>query len=393
MVGFNMNIENYIESQYRELLSCSQINPEYANLYKSVENQKLREILMTLHHDLIDLFRIMNERLPTGVCEAHFWAEPSRELIKRINISLGLFSTLKETSLAIQIDEYYFDLFTHCRDFLRSSGGSKLPANMEKVELYYTIPIFEPLNSITISHEQHDVTFSLKLIGTGSYANVYKYKDTFYNRSFILKRAKKDLTNKELARFKREYDVMQELSSPYIIDVYAYNSDKNEYIMEYMDYTLDAYITKYNSTLTIIQRKRIAQQILRAFDYIHSKRQLHRDISPKNILIKEYDDVVVVKIADFGLVKIPDSTFTTVNTEFKGYFNDPSLILEGFNTYNMLHETYALTRVIYYVLTGKTNTDKIADPNLKNFVETGLNVDKNKRFQNVYEMFAMLQKI
>ena len=59
---------------------------------------------------------------------------------------------------------------------------------------------------------------------------------------------------------------------------------------------------------------------------------------------------MVVKIADFGLVKIPDSTFTTVNTEFKGYFNDPSLVVEGFNTYNMLHETYALTRVIYYVL-------------------------------------------
>lgn len=31
--------------------------------------------------------------------------------------------------------------------------------------------------------------------------------------------------------------------------------------MEYMDYTLDAYIAKYNSTLTIAQRKGIAQQI------------------------------------------------------------------------------------------------------------------------------------
>ena len=299
MAGFNMNIENYIESQYRELLSCSQINAEYADLYKPIKNQKLREILMTLHHDLIDLFRTMNERLPTGEYEAHFWAEPSRELIKRIDITLGLISTLKETPLAIQIDEYYLNLLTHCRDFLRSSGGSKLPANMEKVELYYTIPIFKPLSSVTISHEQRDFTFSLKLIGTGSYANVYKYRDTFYNRPFILKRAKKDLTDKELGRFKREFDVMQELSSPYIIEVYTYNSDKNEYIMEYMDYTLDAYIAKYNSTLTIAQRKGIAQQILRAFDYIHSKGQLHRDISLKNILIKEYDDVVVVKIADF----------------------------------------------------------------------------------------------
>ena len=54
-----MNIENYIESQYRELLLCSQINAEYSDLYKSFGNQKLREILMTLHHDLVGLFRTM----------------------------------------------------------------------------------------------------------------------------------------------------------------------------------------------------------------------------------------------------------------------------------------------------------------------------------------------
>lgn len=55
-----MNIENYIESQYRELLACSQINAEYSDLYKSFSNHKLREILTTLHHDLTDLFRKMN---------------------------------------------------------------------------------------------------------------------------------------------------------------------------------------------------------------------------------------------------------------------------------------------------------------------------------------------
>ncbi|XQF94187.1 protein kinase domain-containing protein (plasmid) [Pseudoalteromonas espejiana] len=49
---------------------------------------------------------------------------------------------------------------------------------------------------------------------------------------------------------------------------------------------------------------------------------MHRDISPKNILLKEYDDVAVVKIADFGLVKIVDSELTSENTDFKGYYND-----------------------------------------------------------------------
>ena len=388
-----MNIENYIESQYRELLSCSQINVEYSYLYKSFRNQKLREILMTLHHDLVGLFRTMNERLPTGEHEAHFWAEPSRDLIKRIEIIFSLVSSLKATPLAFQIDPYYLELLTRCRDFLSSSGGSSLPPNMAKVELYYTLPIFLPLSSITISHKQQDFTFDLKLIGSGSYANVYKYKDTFYNRPFILKRAKKELTDKEMARFKREFDVMNDLSSPYILEVYCYNPDKNEYIMEYMDYTLDGYIAAHNSTLTIIQRKGIAQQILRAFDYLHSKGHLHRDISPKNILIKEYDDTLVVKLSDFGLVKIPDSTLTTVNTEFKGYFNDPALVVEGFNTYGIVHETYALTRVIYFVMTGKTNTEKITNQNLRNFVERGLNPDKTKRFQNIRDMISAFKTI
>ena len=388
-----MNIENYIESQYRELLLCSQINAEYSDLYKSFRNQKLREILMTLHHDLVGLFRTMNERLPTGEHEAHFWAEPSRDLIKRIEIIFSLVSSLKETPLAFQIDPYYLDLLTRCRDFLSSSGGSSLPPNMAKVELYYTLPIFLPLSSITISHKQQDFTFDLKLIGSGSYANVYKYKDTFYNRPFILKRAKKELTDKEVARFKREFDVMNDLSSPYILEVYCYNPDKNEYIMEYMDYTLDGYIAAHNSTLTIVQRKGIAQQILRAFDYLHSKGHLHRDISPKNILIKEYDDTLVVKLSDFGLVKIPDSTLTTVNTEFKGYFNDPALVVEGFNTYGIVHETYALTRVIYFAMTGKTNTEKITNHNLRAFVEKGLNPDKIKRFQNIRDMISAFKAI
>ncbi|HDX7504240.1 TPA: protein kinase family protein [Clostridioides difficile] len=388
-----MNIENYIESQYRELLSCSQINAEYSDLYKSFRNQKLREILMTLHHDLVGLFKTMNERLPTGEHEAHFWAEPSRDLIKRIEIIFSLVSSLKETPLAFQIDPYYLDLLTRCRDFLSSSGGSSLPPNMAKVELYYRLPIFLPLSSITISHKQQDFTFDLKLIGSGSYANVYKYKNTFYNRPFILKRAKKELTDKEVARFKREFDVMNNLSSPYILEVYCYNPDKNEYIMEYMDYTLDGYIAAHNSTLTIIQRKGIAQQILRAFDYLHSKGHLHRDISPKNILIKEYDDTLVVKLSDFGLVKILDSTLTTVNTEFKGYFNDPALVVEGFNTYGIVHETYALTRVIYFVMTGKTNTEKIANQNLRAFVERGLNPDKTKRFQNIRDMISAFKTI
>lgn len=179
-----MNLENYIEGQYRDLMDSSELNTEYADLYKTIKHQKLREIFMTLHHDLILLFKTMNERLPTDTSVgAHFWAEPSRDLIKRIDIIFGLMNTLKGTELAFEIDEYYFKLLEQCRGFLRPSGGSELPANMSKVDLYYMIPIFKPINSITIPHEKRDVTFELKFVGAGSYANVYKYKDTFFSKN------------------------------------------------------------------------------------------------------------------------------------------------------------------------------------------------------------------
>ena len=388
-----MNIENYIESQYRELLSKSNINAEYSDLYTGIQHLKLREILTTLHYDFLSLFRTMNQRLPTQDNEAHFWADPSRQLIVTIEIALGLFNTLKNTPLSFEIDLYYLETIKKCRDFLSTSGGSLIPPNMEKVDLYYTVPIFIPSSTLVIDNPQTTLSFSLKLIGGGSYANVYKYHDTFYDREFIIKRAKKDLTTKELERFKREFDEMKEFSSPYILEVYKYDDGKSEYIMEYMDYTLDGFIQKNNSTLSVGVRKGIVNQILRAFDYIHTKDRLHRDISPKNILLKEYHDTLVVKIADFGLVKIPDSSLTSVNTEFKGYFNDPSLIIDGFDTYSILHETYALTRIVYYVMTGKTNIDAISNANLRSFVNKGLNTDKTKRFNTIAEMVQSFRSI
>lgn len=388
-----MNIENSIQAQYRELISFCEINTEHSELYKGIEHQELREIFATLHYELTTLFRKMNEQLPTYGDVKYFWAEPSRKLIKIISITFGLYNGLKNSPLAFEIAKYYLDLLSKCRDFLKSSGGSQIPPHMEKIDLYYSIQIFIPSSLIQIDNPQTTMSFSLTQIGSGSYANVYKYKDTFYDRYFVIKRASKNLTTKELKRFRLEFDEMKEFSSPYILEVYNYDETRNEYVMEFMDYTLDNFIQKNNSTMTTELRKKIVNQILHAFEYIHSKNRLHRDISPKNILLKEFDDTPIVKIADFGLVKVPESDLTSANTEFKGYFNDPSLVVEGFNKYSVLHETYALTRIIYFVMTGKTNTDSIANSKLKDFVLKGLNSDKSLRFKSIDEMARAFRSI
>lgn len=383
-----MNVENAIETHYRKL--ADGLSNEYEDLYETFENEKLRILFSTLHTMLIGAFDSMNHRLPTAEESAHFWADPSRELIQAIEIAEALERSLKRSEFAFTIEEYYRETLSFCKTFLSKSGGSSIPPNTQKIELYYTIPIFSPQNSIVIEN-QNNIS-DLKLIGKGSYAQVFKYDDKFYNKVFALKRANKDLTDKELERFKREFDQMHRLNSPYVLEVFGYNEANKEYVMEFMDASLDEYISKNNGKLSFGERMKLGLQIIKAFSYIHSKAILHRDISPKNILLKIYDDVIVVKIADFGLVKIVDSNLTSVNTEFKGYFNDPNLVVEGFDRYDTLHETYALTRILYYVLTGKTRTDKFSE-NMRTFIEKGLNSDKGRRFKDIDELGKEFQRI
>lgn len=165
---------------------------------------------------------------------------------------------------------------------------------------------------------------------------------------------------------------MNDLNSPYILRVYRYDDNNNEYYAEYVDETLYDYIIKNNNTLSIEKRKNIAYQIFKAFSYIHSKELLHRDISLTNVLIKHYDNSDIIKISDFGLVKEKDSNLSII----------------GFKNYSIEHETYALTRLILFVLTGKTNLEKVKDTKIKEFVLKGINGDVNNRYKNIQEMVS-----
>ena len=383
-----IDINNFITSQCKELENYGSI--EFADLYTTITHEKLKNIFITLHGNFINLFKTMNERLPTNQYTAHFWADPSRDLIKMIDITNRLKRALKSSTYSFSIDEYYESIINKCSEFLSNSGGSTIPENMEKIDLYYEIPIFKMNTSIEISTSNQIVTASLKLIGSGSYANVYKYKDEFYNKHFVVKRAKKDLSHKEISRFKNEFIEMQKMLSPYIVEVYSYNEDKNEYIMECLDSTLHEYIIKNNSSLLIAQRKQICFQVLKAFKYIHSKGYLHRDISPNNVLVRVYDDVVVIKVSDFGLVKIPHLELTSLSSEIKGSFNDASLHIDGFKNYNIFHETYALTRLILFIMTGKVNLENITSGKLYEFKMKGLNPEKSRRFQEIEEMYSFI---
>jgi len=49
---------------------------------------------------------------------------------------------------------------------------------------------------------------------------VFAFTDPDYGIKFAIKRAKKGIGDRDLQRFKQEFDVLKRLSFPYIVEVY-----------------------------------------------------------------------------------------------------------------------------------------------------------------------------
>lgn len=381
-----VNIDFYLKKR------CEDIQIEKAlrleELYNDIDNPKLRIIFATLHQEFNRLISFMYNKT-----NGHFNADESRALDYYINFFEDTKYTLKDTIYSFDLNEDYKKFLNDCTKFLSLSGGSTIPADLNRIRIIDYEPIFFLRKSIKVSRNSKDKRFNIQLIGTGSYAQVFKYHDDFYDTDVVIKRADKNLNEKEIERFKKEYSIMKSMNSPYILKVYRYEEKNNEYYAEFVDETLYDYIIRNNSKLSVEKRKNIAYQIFKAFSYIHSNELLHRDISLTNVLIKHYDNSDIIKISDFGLVKEKDSNLTTTESDIKGSLNDSNLSVIGFKNYSMEYETYALTRLILFVMTGKTNLEKIKDNNIRNFVLKGTNGDVNKRYHSINEMVVDFNKI
>lgn len=376
------------------------------DLYDFIPNGDLRVLLAALHTSLNNWFNVMNSDIRYEYDEdgsrsslgGYFHADDSRSYLSVIEQLDQLRSKLKNTEYEFKICNPNYDVaIRHTRRFVAKSNGSNIPKDFKAVEIEELEPIFQLTTSIAIVQDKKTFFANKKLIGRGSYAKVYSYTDPLYGFPVVIKSANSNLDSKELARFRQEFDVLKSLHSPYMVEVYSYDSEKNEYTMEHAGETICNYIGQYSGVrcnkLSLKNRKAIINQLCQGLKYIHSKNLLHRDLSLTNIFVKHYDDVDVVKIGDFGLVKVPQSNMTSLMSEVKGSLNDPDLIHVGFGNYEICHEIYALTRICTFILTGQATVNSMKNGAVKRFWEIGTNPDRTKRFKNVDEVLSMIREI
>lgn len=155
-------------------------------------------------------------------------------------------------------------------------------------------------------------------LGAGAMGTVLDAWDPVIERRAALKIVKKpamgDVEGAEaMARFKREAQAAGRLNHPNIVAVYDYGEDgENAWIaMELVSGGTLKDILDRGDRFPITETLRVMAQTLDGLDYSHKRGVVHRDIKPANIMLA---DDGTVKIADFGIARLENSSMTQVGT-------------------------------------------------------------------------------
>ncbi|HSF25739.1 MAG TPA: serine/threonine-protein kinase, partial [Blastocatellia bacterium] len=144
----------------------------------------------------------------------------------------------------------------------------------------------------------------LSRLGAGGMGEVYLAEDTKLNRKVAVKLLPAGLTEDERARkrFVREAKTAAALDHPNICSIYEVGEEAGSsfIVMQYVEgEALSDRIQRKH--LELSESLDVAVQVADALAEAHSRRVIHRDIKPQNIMITARGNV---KVLDFGLAKV-----------------------------------------------------------------------------------------
>ncbi len=155
-------------------------------------------------------------------------------------------------------------------------------------------------------------------LGAGAMGTVYDAVDRIIERRVAIKVVNRPNENdpeavEAHARFRREAQAAGRLSHPNIVGVYDYGENATQawIVMELVEGgSLKGRLDKHER-FTVPDIVRIMGEVCAALNYSHQRGVVHRDIKPGNIMMTTDGQV---KIADFGIARLENSSMTQVGT-------------------------------------------------------------------------------
>ncbi len=178
----------------------------------------------------------------------------------------------------------------------------------------------------------------------------------------VFSRQDTDVVAWALDRFRRSTTELCEFRHPNIVDVLNYvpaNETGYMFMEQVEGETLEQWLRRKDKALTLDEMRSVLEPICDALDYVHSKKFIHRDIAPDNIMIRK-DGIPV--LIDFGAIKIIAQTAQTRAASGKSYgvakqHYSPPEQMDGEAELDPRADLYALGAVLYRAVSGHPPVD------------------------------------
>uniref|UniRef100_A0A8D0AGT0 cyclin-dependent kinase n=1 Tax=Sander lucioperca TaxID=283035 RepID=A0A8D0AGT0_SANLU len=217
-------------------------------------------------------------------------------------------------------------------------------------------PLCKPVSRMSrraslVSALYYYILIYLAICLSGTYATVFKGRSKLTENLVALKEIRLEHEEGAPCTAIREVSLLKNLKHANIVTLHDIIHTERclTLVFEYLDSDLKQYLDNCGNLMSMHNVKIFMFQLLRGLSYCHTRKILHRDLKPQNLLINETGEL---KLADFGLARAKSVPTKTYSNEVVTLWYRPPDVLLGSTEYSTPIDMWGVGCILNEMATG-----------------------------------------